>query len=171
MEFGIHLPQVGPLAGREAVLAVARRCQELGFHSLWVSDHVVVPRQIGTRYPGQPDGRFPVPPEAPFLEPVSTLLFVAAATERIKLGTSILVITMRNPVLTAKMLATLDVLSNGRLIFGAGEDSLDGMIAEANNGFMVESLMGAGQRQGRWVGASLWTPPIYFPRLSVSGKP
>ena len=120
MEIGIHLPHVGPLAGRQSILAVARRCEELGFHSLWVSDHVVIPREIAARYMGRPDGRFPVPPEMPFLEPLSTLQFVAAATERIKLGTSILVITMRNPVMTAKQLATLDVLSGGRVIFGAG---------------------------------------------------
>lgn len=120
MDFGVHLPQVGPLAGREGVLAVARKAEELGFHSLWVSDHVVIPRGMTTPYPGRPDGRFPVPPEMPFLEPLATLLFAAAATERIRLGTSVLVITVRNPVLTAKQLATLDVLSGGRLILGAG---------------------------------------------------
>lgn len=120
MEFGVHLPHVGPLATREGLLRAARRAEELGFHSLWVSDHVVIPREIRTRYPGRPDGRFPLPPEMPFLEPLSTLDFVAAATQRIRLGTSILVVTMRNPVVTAKQLATLDHLSGGRLIFGAG---------------------------------------------------
>ena len=117
MEFGVHLPHVGPAASRDSILFVARKAEELGFHSLWVSDHVVIPRDMKSAYPG---GRFPVPPEWPFLEPVSTLLFVAAATERIGLGTSILVITMRQPVVLAKELATLDVLSGGRLIFGCG---------------------------------------------------
>ncbi|MBI1885441.1 MAG: LLM class F420-dependent oxidoreductase [Chloroflexi bacterium] len=117
MEFGVHLPHVGPLGNRETLTAFARKAEELGFHSLWVSDHVVIPRQISGEYPG---GRFPVPPEMPFLEPISTLLFVSAVTERIRLGTSILVLPMRHPVITAKELATLDVLSGGRLIFGAG---------------------------------------------------
>ena len=71
-------------------------------------------------YPGRPDGRFPVSPRRPFLEPLSTLNFVAAITSRIKLGTSVLIIPMRNPVLTAKQLATLDLLSEGRFILGAG---------------------------------------------------
>ena len=135
MDFGIHLPHVGPLASRDTILATARRAEDLGFHSLWVSDHVVIPREIAGRYPGRPDGRFPVPPDMPFLEPLSVLQFVAAATERVKLGTSILVITMRNPVITAKELATLDVLSNGRLILGAGAGWLREEFAALNTPF------------------------------------
>jgi probable F420-dependent oxidoreductase len=91
-----------------------------GFDSLWVSDHVIVPRNLKTPYPYSPDGSFPIPPELPFLEPLATLLFVAGVTQRARLGTSILVVPMRNPVITAKMLATLDALSSGRLILGAG---------------------------------------------------
>jgi len=123
MQLGVHLPQVGPNATREGVLALARRAEELGFDSLWVSDHVVVPRQISGQYPGAGGawgGRFPVPPDRPFLEAISILLFAAGCTERLLLGISVLVVPQRNPVLTAKMLATLDVLSGGRLIFGAG---------------------------------------------------
>lgn len=123
MKLGVHLPQVGPNATREGVLAFARRAEELGFDSLWVSDHIVVPRQIGGQYPAAGGGgssAFPVPPDWPFLEPISTLLFVAGCTQRLALGISVLVVPLRNPVVTAKMLATLDVLSGGRLIFGAG---------------------------------------------------
>jgi probable F420-dependent oxidoreductase len=146
LDIGIHLPHVGPIGTRESVLTVARRCEELGFHSLWVSDHVVVPRKISARYPGTADGRFPIPPEFPFLEPVSTLLFVAAATERIKLGTSILVITQRNPVLVAKELATLDVLSEGRLIFGAGAGWLPEEFEALNT-----SIRGHGPRMAEYL--------------------
>ncbi len=117
MEFGIHLPHVGPFATPEAISGVARKAEELGYHSLWVSDHIITPRKIDSPYPG---GRYPVQPEWPFLEPVSTLLFAAAVTKRVRLGTSVLVITQRQPVILAKQLATLDVLSEGRLIFGAG---------------------------------------------------
>lgn len=123
MQLGVHLPQVGPNATREGVLALARRAEELGFDSLWVSDHVVVPRQIRGQYPGAGGAwgaAFPVPPDWPFLEAISTLLFAAGFTQRLLLGISVLVVPQRNPVLTAKMLATLDVLSGGRLIFGAG---------------------------------------------------
>ena len=117
MEFGIHLPHVGPFATPEAISGVARKAEELGYHSLWVSDHIITPRKIDSPYPG---GRYRVQPEWPFLEPVSTLLFAAAVTKRVRLGTSVLVITQRQPVILAKQLATLDFLSNGRLIFGAG---------------------------------------------------
>ena len=117
MEFGIHLPHVGPFATPEAISGVARKAEELGYHSLWVSDHIITPRKIDSPYPG---GRYRVQPEWPFLEPVSTLLFAAAVTKRVRLGTSVLVITQRQPLILAKQLATLDFLSNGRLIFGAG---------------------------------------------------
>jgi len=120
MEIGLHLPHVGPLATREGLIAFAQAAEEHGFDSLWVSDHVVIPRSLGSRYPYSRDGGFPVPPELPFQEPIATLLFVAGVTQRAKLGTTILVIPMRNPIVTAKQLATLDVLSNGRLILGVG---------------------------------------------------
>lgn len=117
MEYGIQLPHVGPFATPEAITVVSRKAEELGYHSIWVSDHIITPRKIDSPYPG---GRYPVQPEWPFLEPVSTLLYAAAVTQRVRLGTSVLVITQRQPVLLAKQLATLDVLSGGRLIFGAG---------------------------------------------------
>ncbi len=120
MKLGVHLPHVGPLATRQGVAAFARMAEESGFDSLWVSDHVVVPRDMTTPYPYTRDGRFPVPPDTPYLEAVATLLYVAGCTERIALGTSVCIVPWRNPVLLAKQLATLDVLSGGRLIFGAG---------------------------------------------------
>jgi probable F420-dependent oxidoreductase len=117
LEFGVHLPHVGPFASPEAIAGVARKAEELGYHSIWVSDHIITPRKMESPYPG---GRYPIQPEWPFLEPVATLLYAAAVTQRVRLGTSVIVITQRNPVLLAKQLATLDVLSGGRLIFGAG---------------------------------------------------
>ena len=120
MEIGVHLPHIGPLATREGITAFAQLAEELGFDSLWASDHVVVPRQLRSRYPYSPDGAFPVPPDVPFLEPLASLLFAAGVTQRAKLGTTILVIPMRNPIVTAKQLASLDVLSDGRLILGVG---------------------------------------------------
>ena len=120
MEIGLHLPHVGPLATPDALIDFARFAEERAFDSLWVSDHVVVPRTIAARYPYSPDGNFPIPPDLPLLEPLATLLFAAAVTKSAKLGTTVLVVPMRNPVITAKMFATLDVLSNGRAILGAG---------------------------------------------------
>lgn len=120
MEFGCHLPMFGPIATRENVLIFARRMEALGYDSLWASDHIVVPHEIHSRYPYNETGRFPLPPDANFLEPLTTLALVAGVTERVKLGTTILVLPHRHPVLAAKTLATLDHLSGGRVILGAG---------------------------------------------------
>ena len=111
---------MGPLATGDNLRAAAQAVEEAGFDSVWVSEHIVIPRKRVSRYPGSPSGEFPLPPDTPFLDSLSTLLFVAACTERVQLGTSACILPWRNPVITAKELATLDVLSNGRLIFGVG---------------------------------------------------
>jgi probable F420-dependent oxidoreductase len=120
VEFGCHLPVFGPLATRSNLLAFAREMERLGYDSLWASDHVVVPYTIASRYPYSPTGQFPLPPDATFLEPLTALSLVAGVTERVRLGTTVLVLPHRHPVLAAKMLATLDHLSGGRVILGAG---------------------------------------------------
>src|SRR3989449_357811 len=114
MEFGCHLPVYGPAATRETLLAFARRMEALGYDSLWASDHVVIPWRIASKYPYNETGDFPLPASANFLEPLTTLALVAGATERIRLGTTVLVLPHRHPLLAAKMLATLDHLAPGR---------------------------------------------------------
>jgi probable F420-dependent oxidoreductase len=120
MEFGCHLPVYGPAATRETLLGFARRMEALGYDSLWASDHVVIPHEIRSRYPYSPTGDFPLAMTATFLEPLMALGLVAGVTERVRLGTSVLVLPHRHPVLAAKMLATLDHLAPGRVILGAG---------------------------------------------------
>lgn len=106
MEIGAHLPIFGPATTRRVVVDFARRIEALGFDSLWVSDHVVVPFTIRSRYPYSKTGDFPLPPTENFLEPLTTLSVVAGATERLKLGTTVLVLPHRHPVLLAKMHAS-----------------------------------------------------------------
>ncbi|MBI2764567.1 MAG: LLM class flavin-dependent oxidoreductase [Chloroflexi bacterium] len=120
MEFGVHLPHLGRQADRENLVRFAREADRLGFHSAWVSDHVAWPHEVESRYPYTENGDFPAPFNTPWLDPIGTLLFVAACTERIKLGTTVLILGYRPPVQTAKLLATLDVLAEGRTILGAG---------------------------------------------------
>lgn len=120
MEIGAHLPVYGPAATREGLLLAARRLEALGYDSAWVSDHVVIPYRIASRYPYNATGDFPLPPATDFLEPLTALALVAGGTGRIRLGTSVLVLPHRHPVLLAKMLATLDHLAPGRVILGAG---------------------------------------------------
>jgi len=120
VEFGCHLPVFGPAATRANLLTFAREMERLGYDSLWASDHVVVPYAIASRYPYRATGEFPLPPDSTFLEPLTALAMVAGVTERARLGTTVLVLPHRHPVLAAKALATLDHLSNGRVILGAG---------------------------------------------------
>ncbi len=120
MEFGCHLPVYGAAATRDVLLGFARRMEALGYASLWASDHVVIPYAIASRYPYSPTGDFPLQPATNFLEPLTALALVGGATERIRLGTTVLVLPHRHPVLAAKMLATLDHLAPGRVVLGAG---------------------------------------------------
>jgi probable F420-dependent oxidoreductase len=120
VEIGCHLPVYGPAATREGLVLAARRIEALGYDSLWVSDHVVIPWEIRSRYPYNATGDFPLAPSTDFLEPLTALTLAAAVTTRVRLGTSVLVLPHRHPVLTAKMLATLDHLAPGRVILGAG---------------------------------------------------
>ena len=108
MEFGCHLPMFGPIATRHNVLTFARRMEALGYDSLWASDHIVLPYTIRSRYPYSETSKFPLPANTNFLEPFVTLSLVAGVTERVKLGTTILVLPHRHPVLAAKMAANLD---------------------------------------------------------------
>jgi probable F420-dependent oxidoreductase len=120
VEFGCHLPVFGPAATRAGLLIFAREMERLGYESLWASDHIVIPHTIRSRYPYSDTGQFPLGPDATFLEPLTALAMVAGVTERAKLGTTVLVLPHRHPVLAAKALATLDHLSGGRVILGAG---------------------------------------------------
>ena len=107
MTYGIHLPQYGRVAGGEAVSRAARHAEDLGFRDVWVSDHIVHPAEQS--YP------------SPFLlDPFATLSWAAAVTSRVRLGTSVLVVPQHNPVWLANHLATVDAMSGGRLIVGAG---------------------------------------------------
>lgn len=120
--FGCVLSQTiyGPSAGPEAIRTLAQQAEALGFHSLWLADHIVIPRRVQSSYPYAADGASPFDPEQPFYEPLSVLNFLAGCTERIRLGTHVLIVPYRPPVFAAKILATLDALSGGRLIVGAG---------------------------------------------------
>jgi probable F420-dependent oxidoreductase len=117
MDIGCHLPTQGPLATGDAMTTFAREADRLGIASLWVSDHVIFPRTATGSYPG---GRFPHPPDKPYLEPVVTLAAAAVCTTRARLGASVFILGHRHPVVMAKMLTSIDALSNGRLICGVG---------------------------------------------------
>jgi probable F420-dependent oxidoreductase len=120
MHFGVSLPGRGPLATPEALTKLAEKADGLRYSSLFVTDHVVIPTSNNSTYPYSPTGRFASDWTNGYLEPIALMGVLAGLTSRVKLGTSVLVVPYRNPVVTAKMLATLDVMSGGRLILGAG---------------------------------------------------
>src|SRR6267143_3943932 len=121
VEFGLSLPGRGPLASLDVVLKLAEKADALRFDSLFVTDHVVMPvSSANSVYPYTTSGQFPGGLAQDYLEPLALLSHLAHATTRTRLGVSVLVVPYRNPLVAAKMLATTDVLSKGRVILGAG---------------------------------------------------
>jgi probable F420-dependent oxidoreductase len=120
MDFGVATSTRGAMETREGYIAVAEAAEKLGFGFISANDHVVVPRGIASRYPYSDDGLWAGRTAGACLDQLATLAFLAARTERLQLLTSVMVVPQRQAVLTAKMLATVDVLSGGRLIVGCG---------------------------------------------------
>ncbi|HVW17295.1 MAG TPA: TIGR03619 family F420-dependent LLM class oxidoreductase [Solirubrobacteraceae bacterium] len=120
MDFGVFLPVSGRAASRGGLTHAARKAEELGFTAVWAADRIVIPWRIETTYNYNWSGQFFVPPEAAFLEPLTVLAFLAGATERIRLGVSVLVGPYRDPVYWSKVVASIDQLSEGRFVLGFG---------------------------------------------------
>jgi probable F420-dependent oxidoreductase len=120
MHFGFALPGRGPLARPDTLVKLAEKADALRYSSVFVTDHVVIPITYDSTYPYSPTGKPAGDWSQGYLEPLALMSFLAGVTSRIMLGTSVLVIPYRNPVVTAKMLATLDVMSKGRVILGIG---------------------------------------------------
>ena len=120
MNFGFGIPMRGPLANIESRSEIVTTGEELGFDIVTVSDHVVVPKDIASIYSYSEDGNFAGQDTGECLEQLTTLMAIAAITKNLRLLTSVMVLPHRHPVLTAKILATIDVLSKGRLNVGCG---------------------------------------------------
>lgn len=120
MHVGLHALGIGAGALRSVVDAVAAGAEAVGFSTLWAGEHVVMVDESSSRYPYAASGQIAVPATADWLDPMICLSFAAAATSTIKLATGVLLLPEHNPIVMAKKAATLDVLSGGRLILGAG---------------------------------------------------
>ncbi|MGR8920424.1 MAG: LLM class flavin-dependent oxidoreductase, partial [Gammaproteobacteria bacterium] len=112
MEIGLFGINMGPLATPAASARLAQAAEAAGFDSVWAGEHVVLPD------PQAPPS--PLPADYPMLDPNICFAYLAGQTERIRMGTGIIILPQRNPLVLAKEMASLDVLSNGRLIFGIG---------------------------------------------------
>src|SRR5207249_11339179 len=118
MRYGFYLPTRGYTASPEGLETLVRRGESLGFASVMIADHLVFPVTIKSKYPYTVTGVFPG--QGDVLDQLSLMAFVAAKTTRLRLVTSVMIVPYRNPVLTAKALATIDVLSRGRVTLGVG---------------------------------------------------
>jgi probable F420-dependent oxidoreductase len=119
LKIGITLPQNGQQATRENVVQTAQQAEKEGFDSLWAFERLLWPLNPQAQYPGTPDGSLPIEYQI-MLDPLETLTYVAANTDRIALGTCVIDMLFHNPVVLARRFATLDVLSEGRTICGFG---------------------------------------------------
>jgi probable F420-dependent oxidoreductase len=124
VKFGVALPSFGYVVERDAVIRVAQAAERLGYDSVWAADHVAFPIESNSRYPYS-DTAMVASGRPAAADPLVSLALVAGCTETIGLGTSVLVLPYRNPLVTAKMIATLDVLSGGRTVVGAGAGWLE----------------------------------------------
>ena len=153
MRSGIILPSLGAGVGPEELVRAARRAEELGYANLWVAERLLYPVAPRSAYPATPDGSLP-----PFykhaLTPIEALTYVASQTRRIGLGASVLLMPLHNPVMLARQLATLDVLSGGRVRVGLGQGwSID----ELEAGGAVTSRRGERADEYIQVLKTIWT--------------
>ena len=153
MQIGIHLPQIGRKAGPDAIRRAAVQAEELGFADVWTSEHIIVPQNAA------------YPPSPIFYDPVLTLTWAAAYTTRVGLGTSVLVLPMRHPLPLAKELATLQNLSEGRLILGAGVGWLEAEFAALGVPFHER---GRRMDEGIAMMRAVWSEdPVSFPARAI----
>ena len=153
MQVGIHLPHIGRKAGPEAIRRAALQAEELGFSDVWSSEHIIIPKDA------------PYPPSAIFYDPVLTLTWAAAFTKRVGLGTSVLVLPMRHPLPLAKELATLQNLSEGRLILGAGVGWMEAEFAALGVPFRER---GRRMDEGIAMMRAVWSQdPVTFPARHI----
>jgi probable F420-dependent oxidoreductase len=153
MQFGLHLPASTDSVTSQDLVRFARRAEDLGFYCITVADHIIVPKHISVPYPYTADGKYPG--AGYHLETLTTIGFLAGATHRIRFVTSVMIAPYRNPVITAKMLASLDVLSSGRIIVGLGV----GWMKEEFENIKAPPYQARGRVTDEYIGAfrELWT--------------
>jgi len=154
MKFGVMFANVGPMAYAEGAVAIAQAAEAAGIESLWTVEHTIVPAGYQSTYPYSPTGRMPGPEDSDIPDPLIWLTYVAASTSTIRLGTGILILPQRNPIVLAKEVATLDRLSGGRVELGIGV----GWLEEEFDALGI-SFADRGRRTDDYVAAlrALWT--------------
>jgi probable F420-dependent oxidoreductase len=120
MKFGLMFVNSGPFSNPDLLAHLAQTAEGCGFESLWTVEHVVIPKDYQTPYPYSKSGKIPGGEDVPIPDPLLPLSFAAAVTKRIRLATGVVILPQRHPLYLAKEIATLDLLSGGRVILGIG---------------------------------------------------
>lgn len=147
MQIGCSAPSSGPLIGPDSLVRIAQEAEMLGFDYVTVSDHIIIPTSIASRYPYSDSGEFPSGAAAERLEQLTAATFIAASTSKLRIVTSVMVVPHRPAVLTAKIVATIDYLSKGRLTLGIGagwceeEFNAIGTLPFAERGAVTDEFM------------------------------
>lgn len=175
-QVGLHLPHFGPLAQPDLLAAVIDTAERVGIAALWAGDHVAVPAAIASRYPYHESGTASFAPDAPYYEAFTLLSYAAGRTRRVRLGLSVLVVPHRHPLLTAKIAATLDQLSGGRLMLGVGvgwlreEFEVLGLDFDAR-GRVTDDYLDALRAVWATTPASFASPSVAFPPVGTEPRP
>lgn len=120
MKLGLQVPSAQPGASAEGILAVAKAAERLGFDGVWMFDHLFTPTDIESKYPYTRDGSYPISEADPFFDPLGVFGVIAGATERISIGTAVLIPAYRHPLVLGKILASIENFAPGRLQLGVG---------------------------------------------------
>jgi len=176
MKFGIRIPppQMGPIGDPDWILRYAKLVESLGFESIWVIDHALMCIEYDSTYPYKTTGRTPIPAEANMPDPLVLMTWIAAATERLRLGTSMLILPQRHPIQLAKEVATLDRYSKGRVTLGVGV----GWVREEVE-ILKQDFHDRGRRANEWIGVlrALWSEGLsefegeYFQFKDIASYP
>ena len=176
MDVGLHALGIGTGAHRDVIDAVASEAESCGFATLWAGEHVVAVENSSSRYPYSSSGRIAVPAHVAWNDPMITLSFAAAATATITLATGILLLPEHNPLIVAKQAATLDQLSQGRLVLGVGlgwsREEFDALgIPFARRGRRTEQYVRAMRTLWRDKVASFADEFVQFREVRMEPKP
>ncbi len=154
MKLGVFLPISGRATGPDTLMEAARSAEAQGFDAVWSADRVVTPWTIKTSYPYSENHEFIVPPDRPFLDSFTCLAFLAACTEKIMLGISVLVLPYRHPLYWTRVAVSIERLSRGRLIMGVGVGWMEEEFEALGVSFKDRGRMTDEQLQ---ILSSLWT--------------
>lgn len=147
MKVGVFLPVSGRAAVPEVLTDAAQQAERLGYASVWAAERLVNPWSMTTSYPYKENSTWFVPPDAPFLETLTVLSFLAGVTERVQIGAAVIVLPYRHPLYTARVATSIDTLSNGRLILGVGIGWMPEEFAALNANFKARAAMSEEQLQ------------------------